>query len=116
MQMIMNTAANPPNENQWRMSKNVLQSGELHGSLALLGPGSSLEPTESHVERVLYVAQGVVTASFSAANYILQTDHTLVVPSGRTLEIRNSGDIPAKILVVSMPARRRHDVPLVIMN
>lgn len=114
--MIMNTAANPPNENQWRMSKNVLQSGELNGSLALLGPGTSLEPAEAAVERILYVAQGVITASFSAANYILQTDHTLVVPAGRTLEIRNSGDLPAKVLVVSMPSRRRLEAPLVVIN
>jgi len=66
--MIMNTASNPPNETKWRMSKNVLNAGELNGSLTLIGPGSSLEPETSSVERVIYVAQGVVTASFSAAN------------------------------------------------
>ena len=114
--MNMNTAANPPNDAQWRMSKNVLNAGELNGALTLIGPGSSLEPSESSLGRVIYVAQGVVTAPFNAANYILQTDETLVVPAGRSLEIRNSGEVPAKILVVSLPARRREQSPLVVLN
>jgi mannose-6-phosphate isomerase-like protein (cupin superfamily) len=114
--MIMNTAANPPNETKWHMSKNVLNAGELNGSLALVGPSSSLEPVTSSAERVLYVAQGTVTAAFSAANYILQTDETLHVPAGRSLEIRNTGDAPAKILVVSLPSRRRAENPLVVLN
>jgi quercetin dioxygenase-like cupin family protein len=116
--MIMNTAANPPNDTnaKWRMSKNVLNAGELNGSLTLIGPGSELEPETSSAERVIYVAQGVITAAFSAANYILQTDETLVVPPGRSLELRNSGDAPAKILVVSLPSRRRAETPLVVLN
>ena len=114
--MNMNTAANPPNDTKWRMSKNVLNAGELNGSLTLIGPGSSLEPETSSAERVIYVAQGVVTAAFNAANYILQTEETLVVPAGRSLEIRNSGSAPAKILVVSLPSRRRVETPLVVLN
>jgi quercetin dioxygenase-like cupin family protein len=114
--MNMNTAANPPNDTKWRMSKSVLNAGELNGSLTLIGPGSSLEPETSSAERVIYVAQGVVTAAFNAANYILQTDETLVVPAGRSLEIRNSGSAPAKILVVSLPSRRRVETPLVVLN
>ncbi|WP_175414945.1 cupin domain-containing protein [Nibricoccus aquaticus] len=112
----MNTAANPPNDTKWRMSKNVLNAGELNGSLTLIGPGSELEPETSSVERVIYVAQGVITAAFSAANHILQTDDTLVVPAGRSLEIRNSGNAPAKVLVMSLPSRRRAETPLVVLN
>ena len=105
--MIMNTAANPPNETSWHMSKNVLNAGELNGSLALLSPGAAIDPATSAAERVLYVAQGTVTAAFSAANYILQPDETLLIPAGRTLEVRNTGDSPARVLTISLPSRKR---------
>jgi quercetin dioxygenase-like cupin family protein len=115
--MIMNTASNPPNDaTTWRMSKNILNAGELNGSLTLIGPGSELPASESAVERVIYVAQGTITASFSAANYILNVDETLVVPPSRTLAIRNSGETPAKVLVISLPAPRRAVPALVTLN
>lgn len=114
--MIMNTASNPPNDTTWRMSKNVLSAGELNGSLTLIGPGTELPENNSSVERVIYVAQGTITASFSAANYILNVDETLVVPASRTLAIRNSGDAPAKILILSLPAPRRLVPALVTLN
>jgi len=46
----------------------------------------------------------------------LQTDETLVVPPSRSLEIRNSGNAPAKVFVVSLPSRRRAETPLVVLN
>jgi glyoxylate utilization-related uncharacterized protein len=100
----------------WRMTKNVLNAGELSGSLTLLGPASSTEETESAVERVLYVAQGCVTATVGPANYMLSTDETLHIVPGRTLALRNHGDTPAKILTLSLPSRRRVESPLVVLN
>jgi quercetin dioxygenase-like cupin family protein len=114
--MIMNTASNPPNDTTWRMSKSVLNAGELNGSLTLIGPDCELPASESPLERVIYVARGTVTASFSAANYILNVDETLVVPPSRALGIRNSGETPAKVLIISLPAPRRLVPALVTLN
>ena len=99
-----------------RLSKNILSAGDLNGLLTLIGPGSDLVPSESSLERVLYLAQGSVTASFSSANYILNADETLVVPAGRKLAIRNHGDAPAKLLVISLPSPRRVESPIVRLS
>lgn len=112
----MNTASNPPNDTTWRMSKNVLNAGELNGSLTLIGPGSELPESTSSVERVLYVAHGNVTATVGLANYILNADETLVIVPGRTLAIRNQGDVPAKILTLTLPSRRKAETSLTVLN
>jgi mannose-6-phosphate isomerase-like protein (cupin superfamily) len=100
----------------WRMAKNILNAGELNGSLTLLGPGSSTEEMESAVERVLYIAQGSVTATVGPANYMLNPDETLHIVPGRILTIRNHGDSPAKIFTLALPSRRREENPLMVLN
>lgn len=100
----------------WRMAKNILNASELNGSLVLLGPGSATEETESAVERVLYIAQGSVTAMVGPANYMLKVDETLHIIPGRSLTIRNHSDSPAKIFTLALPSRRRAENTLVVLN
>lgn len=107
---------NSINSTSWRMAKNILNAGELHGSLTLLGPGSSTEELESSAERVLYIAHGSVTATVGPANYMLNADETLHIVPGRTLMLRNHGDTPAKIFTLTLPSRRRAEAPLVVLN
>lgn len=114
----MNTSAHPEASEQatWRMAKNVLNAGELQASLTLLGPGSSTEEESAQTERVLYVAQGSITAVVGPAHYMLTPDETLHLQPGRSLAIRNHGNSPAKLFILTLPSRRRRDDSLVIMN
>jgi glyoxylate utilization-related uncharacterized protein len=105
-----------PSNATWRMAKTILNVSELNGSLTLLGPGSVTEETESAVERVLYIAQGSITATVGPANYMLNVDETLHIIPGRALTIRNHGDSPAKIFTIALSSRRRAENPLVVMN
>jgi mannose-6-phosphate isomerase-like protein (cupin superfamily) len=89
------------------MHKSVLENGELKGGLTLLGPGAATSVIESAFDRVVYVAQGTVTAIVGPANFMLSLDETLQVSAGKGLSLRNHGSAPAKVLVITLPARRR---------
>jgi mannose-6-phosphate isomerase-like protein (cupin superfamily) len=97
----------------WCISKNILSSDELNGSLTIIGPGGETLEAESASDRVLYVAQGSVTATMALANYILNADETLQIPANRTLTLRNKGSVPAKVFSLTLPAPRRREEILV---
>lgn len=97
----------------WCISKNVLSSGELNASVTIIGPGGETVELESAVGRVLFVAQGSVTATVGLANYILNPDETLHVPANRSLTLRNTGSAPARIFALNLPAARQPD-PLLV--
>lgn len=103
---------NAPTEG-WCLSKNVLSSGELNASVTVLGPGGESEELESTVGRVLFVAQGSLTATVGLANYILNPDETLHVPENRSLALRNTGSVPAKVFTLNLPAARQRE-PLLV--
>jgi quercetin dioxygenase-like cupin family protein len=96
-----------------RFSKTVLSEGDLNGFVTLLGPGCETPADEAAVDRVLYVAQGAVTACTDLANTIVNTDQTFHVPENRSLTIRNHTDAPAKFLTLTLPAKRREEPVLV---
>ena len=94
---------------EWCVTKNVLSEGDLSGSVTLLGPGRETPGEQSAVDRVVYVAQGAVTASTEIANTIINTDQTFHVPEGRTLVVRNHGEVPARFLTLTLPMKRREE-------
>jgi glyoxylate utilization-related uncharacterized protein len=98
---------------EWCLTKNVLNEGDLAGFVTLLGPGCETPSEDSAVDRVLYVAQGAVTASTAIANTILNTDQTFHVPEGRSLVVRNHTEAPAKFLTLTLPAKRKEE-PLLV--
>ena len=95
--------------NEWCVTKNVLSEGDLSGSVTLLGPGCETPSEQTAVDRVLYVAQGAITAKTDIANTIVNTDQTFHVPEGRTLVVRNHGEVPARFLTVTLPMKRREE-------
>lgn len=114
----MNAAAeiNDLSANTWILTKPVLKAGELTGSLDLLGPRAERTETTARVERVLYVAQGVVTVEVGSTNYILNTDETLHIAADRSAVLRNHGLAPAKVFTLALPARRHAEAALVFPN
>jgi mannose-6-phosphate isomerase-like protein (cupin superfamily) len=95
--------------NEWCVTKNVLSEGDLSGSVTLLGPGCETPSEQTAVDRVLFVAQGAVTAKTDIANTIVNTDQTFHVPEGRTLVVRNHGEVPARFLTLTLPMKRREE-------
>jgi mannose-6-phosphate isomerase-like protein (cupin superfamily) len=93
--------------NEWCATKNVLSEGDLTGTVTLLGPGAETPSEQTAVDRVLYVAQGSVTASTEIANTIINTDQTFHVPEGRALVVRNHGEVPARFFTLTLPMKRR---------
>ncbi len=98
------------------MSKNVLNEGEINGALTLLGPGSSTEEQTSSLARVLFVSHGNVTAAVQTAHFILKADQALHVAPHRPLVLRNHGETPAKVLIVTVPSPARSKGNLVFLN
>lgn len=103
---------NDPAANAWILTKPVLAAGELTGSLDLIGPRATKAETTTAVERVLYVAQGAVTAVVAATHYVLTVDQTLHVSAGRPLTLWNHGLAPAKIFTLALPAKRTEETVL----
>jgi Cupin domain. len=113
----MNTLETVPIEpTTWCMSKNILTEGELSGALTLLGPGSSTEEQTSALARVVFVAHGNVTAAIGTANFILKADQALHVAPDRPLVVRNHGESPAKVFILSVPAPSRPKGNIVYLN
>jgi hypothetical protein len=102
-----------PATDELRFSKTVLSEGDLNGFVTLLGAGGETPADEVSVDRVVYVAQGAVTACTDLANTIVNTDQTFHVPENRSLTIRNHTDAPAKFLTLTLPAKRREE-PVVV--